>query len=183
MNSPRPAIVAVASDHEHRFAKVARERIELVAGLGVAGDAHFGATVQHRSRVARTPAAPNLRQVHLIGAELFDELAQAGYGVAPGQLGENVTTRDIDLLELPRGTRLRLGSAAVVELTGLRNPCRQIDDNVGPGAMAAVLDRADDGTLIRRAGVMAVVVAGGRVRPGDPIEIALPPVFAALEPV
>lgn len=183
MSALRPVIVAVASDHEHRFGKVGRDRIELVAGLGVAGDAHFGATVQHRSRAARTPAAPNLRQVHLIGGELFEDLARAGHAVSPGQLGENITTRGIDLLGLPRGTRLQLGSAAVIELTGLRNPCRQIDDNLGAGAMAAVLDRADDGRLMRKAGVMAVVVAGGQVRPGDPIEIALPPDFMALEPV
>lgn len=177
-------VVAVASDGEHRFAKVLRERIELVAGLGVAGDAHSGATVQHLSRVAKTPNAANLRQVHLMHAELFDELALAGFPISPGQLGENVTTRGIDLLALPRGTRLRLGETALIDLTGLRNPCRQIDDNIGSGAMAAVLDRAADGMLIRKAGVMGIVIAGGEVRPGDRLTIEwLPAAGSSLEPV
>jgi MOSC domain-containing protein YiiM len=174
----------VARDGEHRFAKAARDSIELLAGLGVVGDAHCGTTVQHRSRLKKTPEAPNLRQVHLIHAELFDELARAGFAVGPGELGENVTTQGIDLLGLPRGARLRLGRTALVELTGLRNPCFQIDDNVAPGAMAATLGRAPDGTLIRKAGVMAVVLAGGEVRPGDSIVIErLPASRVALAPV
>lgn len=168
-------VVAVASDGAHRFGKAPRERIELVAGLGVAGDAHGGVTVQHRSRIARTPDAPNLRQVHLIPAELFDELAAAGFRVSPGQMGENVTTRGIDLLALPRGARLRLGPRALIEVTGLRNPCRQIDEHIGRGAMAAVLGHAEDGSLIRKAGIMAVVVQGGEVRPGDGIAVAFLP--------
>jgi len=177
-------VVAVAADDRHRFGKPTRKWIELVAGQGVAGDAHAGATVQHRSRVARTPNAPNLRQVHLIHSELFAELRQAGFAIAPGALGENVTTAGIDLLALPRGTTLRLGRDALVELTGLRNPCRQIDENIGPGAMAAVLERAVEGTLIRKAGVMAVVVEGGVVRPGDSVMIErLPAEGLPLEPV
>ena len=182
MNAGR--VLAVACDGEHRFAKAVRETITLVAGLGVAGDAHAGATVQHRSRLAKAPAAANLRQVHLIHAELFDELARAGFAVGPGALGENVTTAGIDLLGLARGTRLRLGAEALVELTGLRNPCRQIDKHIGRGAMAATLERAADASLIRKAGVMAIVLEGGRVRSGDAIEIDhVPAVFAALEPV
>ena len=177
-------VVAVANDGEHRFGKVPRERIELIAGLGVAGDAHCGALVQHLSRRARTPDAPNLRQVHLIHAELFNELALAGFTVSPGELGENVTTWGIDLLALPCGARLRLGETALVELTGLRNPCLQIDDNIGPGAMTAVLDRAPDGSLIRKAGVMAIVIEGGEVRPGDPAAVEwLPADGSPLEPV
>ena len=168
-------VLAIASDAEHRFAKQPRGAITLVAGLGVAGDAHSGATVQHRSRVAKTPGAPNLRQVHLIHAELFDELAQAGFTVAPGELGENVTTRGIDLLGLGRGTRLRLGREALVEITGLRNPCFQIDDNIGRGATAAVLAQAADGSLVRKAGVMAIVLEGGEVRPGDPLVVEFAP--------
>jgi MOSC domain-containing protein YiiM len=177
-------VTAVAADGEHRFGKPTRERIELVAGLGVAGDAHAGATVQHRSRLARTPEAPNLRQVHLIQAELFEELRRAGFAVTPGALGENVTTAGIDLLALPCGTTLRLGPTALVELTGLRNPCRQIDENIGPGAMAAVLERAADGSLIRKAGVMAVVLEPGEVRPGDSVTVErLPRDGQPLEPV
>jgi MOSC domain-containing protein YiiM len=177
-------VIAVASSKRHRFAKTLRQGIVLLPGLGVERDAHCGTTVQHRSRLARTADAPNLRQVHLIHAELFDEMAQAGFTVAPGELGENVTTRGIDLLGLPRGARLRLGETALVELTGLRNPCRQIDDAIGPGAMAATLARAPDGSLIRKAGVMAVVLEGGQVRPGCPIGIErLPKVLTPLEPV
>jgi len=181
--SPQGAVSAVASDGEHRFFKVPRDSIRLVAGRGVEGDAHCDEKVRHRSRVARTPDAANLRQVHLIHAELLGELALAGFAVSPAQMGENVTTHGIDLLALPRGTRLKLGTTALIELTGLRNPCWQIDANIGPGAMAAVLDRAPDGALIRKAGVMAVVLEGGEVRPGDPIEVELPSAFAPLEPV
>jgi MOSC domain-containing protein YiiM len=177
-------VIGVACDGEHRFGKPPREAIRLVAGLGVHGDAHAGATVQHLSRVAKAPQTPNRRQVHLIHGELLDELAAKGFAVAPGDLGENVTTRDIDLLGLSRGTRLRLGSEAVIEVTGLRNPCWQIDANIAPGAMAATLDRAPDGSLVRKAGVMAVVLAGGEVRPGDAIEMVLQPhEHRALEPV
>ena len=177
-------MLAVARDDDHRFGKTLLERIVLVPGQGVEGDAHCGPTVRHRSRLARTPDAPNLRQVHLIHAELFVELADAGFTVAPGALGENVTTSGIDLLALPLGTQLRLGGAAVIELTGLRNPCAQIDDNIGQGAMAATLARAADGTLIRKAGVMAVVLEGGEVRPGDAVVVEmLPDAQRPLEPV
>ena len=177
-------VVAVACDAKHRFAKPVRDSIRLVAGLGVEGDAHAGGAVQHLSRKAKAPDSPNLRQVHLIHAELIDELAAKGFMVAPGELGENVTSRGIDLLGLSRGTRLRLGEAAVIEITGLRNPCRQIDSNIGPGAMAATLERAPDGSLVRKAGVMAIVVTGGEVRAGDTIEVVSQPAErAVLEPV
>jgi MOSC domain-containing protein YiiM len=165
------------------MAKPNEERIRLLEGLGVEGDAHLGKTVKHRSRVKRDPTQPNLRQVHLIHGELFDELREAGFAIAPGQMGENVTTRGVDLLGLPAGTRLRLGTAAVVEVTGLRNPCAQLD-GVQNGLMAATLDRDREGKLIRKAGVMAVVLAGGEVRPGDAISVELPDgPRRALEPV
>lgn len=151
-----------------------QERITLLAGLGVEGDAHAGVTVKHRSRVAADPSRPNLRQVHLIHAELHDALASASFTVAPGQMGENVTTRGLDLLALPTGTRLHLGESAVVEVTGLRNPCTQLD-GIQPGLMAATLDRDAEGGLVRKAGVMAIVLTGGDVRPGDTIRIELPP--------
>ncbi|MFC7640572.1 MOSC domain-containing protein [Streptosporangium lutulentum] len=137
------------------------------------GDAHLGVTVKHRSRVAQDPTQPNLRQVHLIHAELHDELRAAGFSVAAGELGENVTTRDVDLLGLPVGALLRLGEEAVVEVTGLRNPCVQIEA-FQPGLLKRVVGRDETGELVRKAGVMGVVVAGGEVRPGDPIEVELP---------
>ena len=146
-------VLAVARDEAHRFGKPLRDSITLIAGRGIGGDAHCGEIVQHRSRLKKAANAANLRQVHLIHAELFEELAEAGFAVSPGELGENVTTRGIDLLGLPRGTRLRLGEAALLELAGLRNPCRQIDDNIGRGAMAATLEQAPDGSLVRKAGV------------------------------
>lgn len=178
-----PRVLAVHRSASHDFSKHAEDAITLVAGLGVAGDAHAGATVKHRSRVKRDPTAPNLRQVHLIQSELFDELVGRDHAVFPGDLGENVTTRGIDLLALPTGTRLALGAAAVVELTGLRNPCVQID-RFQPGLMAAVLDRAADGALVRKAGVMAVVLQGGEIRPGDAIVAHLPAnPHAPLQPV
>ena len=177
-------VLAVARDSEHRFATSAEQAITLLPGLGVAGDAHCGLTVQHLSRLAKTPGAPNLRQVHLIHAELLEELAAKGFDLPPGRMGENVTTRGIDLLALPRGAKLRLGESALVELTGLRNPCRQIDDNVGQGALGAVLERAADGSLVRKAGVMAVVLEGGEVRAGDSVAVELMPADPVpLEPV
>lgn len=167
-------VVAVSSSGAHTMAKPNRERIRLVAGLGVEGDAHQGETVKHRSRVKRDPTQPNLRQVHLIQAELHDELRAAGFDIAPGQMGENVTTRGVDLLGLPTGARLRLGDTATVEVTGLRNPCAQLD-GIQPGLMAATLDRDEDGALVRKAGIMTVVVTGGEVLPGDAIAVELPP--------
>ncbi|RYF69181.1 MAG: MOSC domain-containing protein [Comamonadaceae bacterium] len=166
-------VLAVHASDVHGFSKFAEPAVRLLEGLGVEGDAHAGRTVQHRSRVARNAAAPNLRQVHLMHAELFDELVDAGFAVFPGDLGENITTRGIDLLGLPTGTRLRLGAEAVVELTGLRNPCIQID-RFQKGLMAATLPRDADGALVRKAGVMAVVVTGGEVCAGDGIDIELP---------
>jgi MOSC domain-containing protein YiiM len=167
-------VAAVSRSAEHTFGKPNEARIRLLAGLGVEGDAHLGVTVKHRSRVARDPTQPNLRQVHLVHAELHDELRAGGFHVQPGEMGENVTTRGIDLLGLPTGTRLRLGDAAVVEVTGLRNPCAQIDA-FQRGLMAAVLDRDENGGLVRKAGIMAVVLAGGDVRPGDAVRVELPP--------
>lgn len=166
-------VTAVSSDTDHRFSKPNRSGITLLAGLGVEGDAHLGVTVQHLSRVAQDPTQPNLRQVHLIASELFDELGEAGYSVAPGDLGENVTTRGIDLLALPTGARLHLGSDAVVEITGLRNPCLQID-RFRTGLLKQVVGRDASGEVVRKAGVMAVVLASGTLRPGDPVAVELP---------
>lgn len=163
-------VEAVGRDAEHGFSKSTRQSIRLLAGLGVEGDAHLGRTVKHRSRVAVDPTQPNLRQVHLIHAELHDELRAAGFEVLAGQMGENITTRGIDLLALPTGARLYLGEEALVEVKGLRNPCKQLDD-LSPGLMQAVLDRTAEGELIRKAGVMGVVLAEGEVSPGDEIRV------------
>lgn len=179
-----PSVIAVGRDEKHRFAKVPQECITLLAGLGVEGDAHCGPTIRHRSRRRKAIDLPNTRQVHLLQSELFEELARAGFRVGPSQMGENVTTEGVDLLALPLGTRLRLGPSAIVELTGLRNPCVQIDRNIGEGAMAATLARAEDGSLVRKSGVMGIVVAGGVVRAGDTIGVELPEGEAVpLEPV
>jgi MOSC domain-containing protein YiiM len=167
-------VVAVSSDGGHRFSKPVQRSIRLLEGLGVEGDAHLGVTVQHRSRVAKDPSQPNLRQVHLIHEELFDELSAAGYRLAPGAIGENITTRGIDLLGLPRGARLHIGESAIVAVTGLRDPCRQLNDYQA-GLMQAVLGRDGEGNLVRKAGIMGVVLAGGDVHAGDPIRVELPP--------
>lgn len=168
-------VIATARHGGHAFSKpLAPEGITLVAGLGVEGDAHCGAAVRHRSRVARDPTQPNLRQVHLIQGELFAELAGKGFAIAPGAMGENLTTDGIDLLALPTGALLRVGGTALLAVTGLRNPCAQIEA-FAPGLLQAVLDRDAAGALVRKAGVMAVVLEGGVVRPGDPIALALPP--------
>lgn len=166
-------VTAVSVSATHTMSKPNETSIRLLAGLGVEGDAHLGKTVKHRSRVARDPSQPNLRQVHLMHSELHDELRSAGFDLFPGQMGENVTTRGVDLLGLPVGTLLYLGDTAVVEVTGLRNPCAQLN-GIQAGLMAATLDRDEHGKLVRKAGVMSVVVAGGEVRPGDEIRAELP---------
>lgn len=178
------AIVAgLARQHDHRFSKAPAQELVLRAGHGVEGDAHAGVKVKHRSRVAKDSTLPNLRQVHLISQELLDELQGAGFSVAPGDLGENVTTRGLALIDLPQGARLRLGEAALIEITGLRNPCRQLDQ-FQKGLMAATLDRDPQGRLIRKAGVMAIVIESGIVRAGDAIMLELPPgPHIALAPV
>lgn len=176
-------VVAVHCHAQHLFSKTPMDRIELVRGHGVRGDAHFGVTVQHRSRVARDPTQPNLRQVHLLHQELLDALAATGLAVKPGDLGENITTGGLDLLGLSAGTRLRIGASAVVEVTGLRNPCAQIE-NFQSGLLAAVLERRHDGQLVRKAGVMGIVLEDGMVLAGDTIKVLhAPAVFQALQPV
>jgi MOSC domain-containing protein YiiM len=178
-----PRVIAVHRSSMHSFSKFAEDAVTLVAGLGVSGDAHSGKTVQHRSRVARDPGQANLRQVHLLHAELFDELMQAGFAVWPGEMGENVTTRGIDLLGLPEGACLSLGQHAIVQVTGLRNPCSQID-KFQHGLMSAVLDRDSQGRLVRKTGVMGVVLQGGVVQGGDEIGVELPPLpHQPLQPV
>ena len=166
-------VIAVSRSRSHSFSKRNELMIRLVAGLGVEGDAHMGEKVKHRYHAAKNPNAPNLRQVHLMHEELFDELRAGGFNIGPGAIGENVTTRGIDLLALPKRTRLRLGPEAVIEITGLRNPCRQIDA-YQQGLTAAVLGRDPEGRLIRKAGVMAIVIKGGDVKAGDAIAVELP---------
>ncbi|MCL3859517.1 MOSC domain-containing protein [Actinotalea sp. K2] len=166
-------VIAVSRDDTHRFSKPTVDSVTLIEGWGIEGDAHAGPTVKHRFQVARDPHAPNLRQVHLLHEEVFAEVAEEGYSLAPGLLGENITTRDVTLLDLPTGTVLRLGPDAAVRLTGLRSPCRLID-TLERGLMRQLTARAGDGTVVRKAGVMSVVVAGGVVRAGDGISIELP---------
>jgi MOSC domain-containing protein YiiM len=167
-------VIAVSRSATHTFGKQVQNNIRLLAGLGVEGDTHLGATVQHRSRVASDPSQPNLRQVHLIHSELHDELNASGFSVWAGQMGENITTRGINLLALPVGTILSIGSEAVIEITGLRNPCFQLDD-FQPGLMAAIIARDSRGRIIRKSGIMGIIRAGGEIRPGDKIDVDLPP--------
>lgn len=173
MSQPSGEVIAVSVSGTHTFSKQNTDVIQLLAGLGVEGDAHLGTTVQHRSRVAQDPTQPNLRQVHLIHSELFEELQELGFHVSSGQIGENITTRGISLLSLPTGAILRIGESAVVEITGLRNPCPQLN-RFQNGLMEALVDHDEQGNLIRKAGVMGIVLAGGAVRPGDRIRVELP---------
>ncbi len=173
-------IIALSSDITHHFTKQPQSSLRLIAGLGIEGDAHAGITVQHLSRIAKDPRALNLRQVHLIHAELLDELAAQGFTIRPGEMGENITTRGIDLLGLSKGTRLRLGGSAEIEVTGLRNPCSQLN-SLAPGLMEAVLERSANGDLVRKCGVMAVVLLSGEVSAGDGVVImGVPDLFEAL---
>jgi hypothetical protein len=174
LHSSNAAVVtSVNLNPRYGFSKPAIDHIMLLAGLGVEGDVHNGVTVKHRSRVAKDPTVPNLRQVHLMHTELFDELGTKGFNIRPGQLGENITTQGLDVLGLPTGTLLHFEQGAVVRVTGLRNPCGQLD-NFAPGLTAATLGRSSDGQIIRKAGVMSVVLTGGRVQAGDSIAVVLP---------
>ena len=176
-------VKAVSCSPEHGTHKNVVEQIVLVEGKGVQGDAHFGTTVQHRSRVRKDPSQPNLRQVHLIGTELHEEVRSKGFHVVAGSMGENILTTGIDLLGLPTDTELCFDKGPVIRVTGLRNPCQQLNDFI-PGLMQAVLDRTESGELIRRAGVMGVVVRGGIVTAGATIETRLPPApHRSLKPV
>jgi len=168
------AVLAVHCSATHTFSKSPQSAIRLLEGLGVEGDAHNGVTVKHRTLVRRDPTAPNLRQVHLIQCELFDELRPAGFTIVPGEIGENITTRGINLLALPTGTKLQVGSTALIQVTGLRNPCRQLDRHQ-TGLTGALLDREENGRLIRKAGIMGIIISAGEVRPGDSITVELPP--------
>lgn len=176
-------VKAVSTSPTHTMSKPNVESITLLEGLGIEGDAHMGVTVKHRSRVAQNPNQPNLRQVHLIHSELHDELSSKGFSIKAGQMGENITTSGVDLLKLPKGALLKIGESAVVEVTGLRNPCAQLD-GLQEGLMKAVLDRDAEDNLIRKAGIMGIVLKGGIVKAGDTIEVELPePPFIALERV
>jgi MOSC domain-containing protein YiiM len=176
-------IVAVSRSGKYTFSKPNQGSVRLLAGLGVEGDVHMGEKVKHRFRVFKDPTQPNLRQVHLIQAELHDELCASGFDVSAGQMGENITTRGIDLLGLPTGTRLQLGNEAVVEVTGLRNPCEQLD-NFQEGLLKACLAMDEDGNVIRKAGIMSIVLIGGDVFPGDSVHVEYPPKpYQPLQPV
>lgn len=176
-------VLAVSKSSTHSMSKLVSPSIHLLAGLGVQGDAHMGEKVKHRSRVKQNPDQPNLRQVHLIHSELFDELKSAGFSIEPGMMGENVTTRGIDLLNLPQGTRLRIGADVVLEITGLRNPCVQLD-GIQKGLMAATVSKRPDGQIVRKAGVMSIVLQGGDVTTNDEIVVILPEgPHEALKPV
>lgn len=166
-------VVSVSKSKTHQVSKRGIDSITLLKGLGVSGDAHLGEQVKHRSRVAKDPNQPNLRQVHLIHAELFDELSAKGFTVSPAQMGENITTKGVDLLNLPKDTILSIGGTAKIQVTGLRNPCRQLD-SLQKGLMKALLDRDEAGNLIRKAGIMGIVIEGGEIETGDEISITLP---------
>ncbi|WP_428243401.1 MOSC domain-containing protein [Gynuella sp.] len=166
-------VVSVSKSATHSFSKHVVESITLIAGQGVEGDAHKGETVKHRSRVKVDPSQPNLRQVHLIHGELIKQLQDQGFNVYPATMGENITTEGIDLLSLPTHTIIRIGAEAVIQVTGLRNPCAQLD-HYQKGLTAAVLDRDEEGNLIRKAGIMAIVLQGGVVRAGDAMIVELP---------
>jgi MOSC domain-containing protein YiiM len=176
-------VVSVSCNPDHGLGKQAQDSIALRAGLGVEGDAHFGAKIQHLVRIKRDPTVPNTRQVHLIHCELFDELSAAGFNIAATELGENILTKGIDLLGLPTGARLHIGATAIVEVTGLRNPCRQVE-SVQPGLVAALIDKNENGELVRKSGIMGIVASDGVVRPGDAIRVEMPVgELRALEPV
>jgi MOSC domain-containing protein YiiM len=166
-------VIALSKSETHSFSKINCDKLLLIKGLGIEGDAHMGTTVKHRSRVKQDASQPNLRQVHLIHSELFDEVALKGFQVFPGQIGENITTRGIDLLSLPKGTLLKIGNEVIIEVTGLRNPCSQLN-TIKDGLMNAVLGKDANGNLILKAGIMGIVISGGEILLNDTIKVYLP---------
>jgi len=168
-----PKIIALSKSEKYTFHKYNCEQIKLLKGLGVEGDIHMGKTVKHRSRVAHDPSQPNLRQVHLIHSELLEELKEKGFIVKPGELGENITTAGIDLLGLSKGTILEIGETVKIEITGLRNPCKQLN-TFQSGLLKAVIDKDEEGNLIRKSGVMSIVLEGGVVNVNDEIAVKVP---------
>ncbi|BDS12158.1 MOSC domain-containing protein [Aureispira anguillae] len=176
-------VVALSKRASHQISKINHTQLKLLEGIGVEGDVHAGKTVKHRSRVAIDPNQPNLRQVHLIHSELFEELLSKGFQISAGQMGENITTQGIKLLELPKDTLLYIGEQAIVKITGLRNPCHQLN-GLQEGLLKAVLDKDEQGNLIRKAGIMGIVLRGGSIALDDVIRIELPPLpFLPLERV
>jgi MOSC domain-containing protein YiiM len=168
-DSKESSVVAVHRKEEYGVFKEIQESVHLVKGFGVQGDAHMGTLVQHRYNKKQNPNQPNLRQVHLIQAELFDDLKELGLIVKPGEMGENITTRNIDIINLPLDTKLHLGDSAILQLTGLREPCGQLN-TVQKGLKNAVLDESGKS----RVGVMSVVLRGGAVKADDLIRVELP---------
>ena len=169
----KATVVSVSASGKHNFSKQPMSEISLIKEIGIEGDAHAGKKIQHRSRAAKDPDQPNLRQIHLIQEELFSDLKMAGFDIGPGDIGENITTKGIDLLNLPKGTILKIGSSALIEITGLRNPCIQTD-SFREGLMSALVEKEPNGYIRRKAGVMGIVLEGGSIKPGDLIRIDLP---------
>ncbi len=165
--------MSVSLSEDHNFSKKTCSRITLLKGLGVEGDAHCGAKVQHRSRVAKNPDQPNLRQIHLLQSEILDELKGLGFSVQPGEMGENITTAGIDLISLPTNARIKIGNSAVIEIKGLRNPCSQIND-FKKGLMNQFLAKDQTGNAVYKAGVMGIVLEGGEIARGDKISVSMP---------
>lgn len=174
MDMKNGLVLSVNKSDAHTFSKYPADNITLLEGLGVQGDAHMGKTVKHRSRVKKDPTQPNLRQVHLIHKELFEELSQKGYQIQPGNMGENITTQNLDLLNLPKNTILKIGDNAQVQITGLRNPCKQLND-FQSGLMNELVFKDETGKIIRKSGIMGIVLTSGVIKPGDSIEVEYPP--------
>lgn len=179
----KASVVSLSTSPTHSMSKKKVTQVELIKGIGISGDAHAGKKVKHRSRVRQNPDQPNLRQVHLIHSELFEELSTKGFMIKAGEMGENITTKGIDLLALSKGCILSIGSDVKVEITGLRNPCDQLN-GLQEGLLNAVLDKDGNGKLIRKAGIMGVVLTSGIVKNGDKIiEFYQPEKHQALERV
>jgi len=164
---------SLSSSAQHSFSKHTTHQVEVIKGIGIKGDAHAGVKVKHRSRVAKDPNQPNLRQIHLIHLELLKELVAKGYTVNPGDLGENITTEGISILNLPKDTILKIGENVAIQITGLRNPCHQID-KFQKGLLKEVVGKNDAGDIIRMAGIMAIVLEGGMIKVNDEILVELP---------
>lgn len=166
-------VISVSRSSGHSFRKACEESINLIEGFGVEGDVHAGKKIKHTFLAKEDPDRKNIRQIHLIAAELFTELKGKGFNVDPGQLGENITTEGIDLLSLPTGTLLHIGNGAVIELTALRQPCIQIDE-FQQGLLKEVVYKDSGGNIIRKVGVMGVILVSGAVSPNDEIIVETP---------
>lgn len=164
-------VIAVCCNPEPGLPKPVVDTVHLIENWGVEGDYHAGPLVRHRYLAKKDPTKPNMRQVLLMDAVVFADLAQNDIHIGPGMMGENITIEGLAVMQLAVGTRLAIGSA-VVEVTERRSPCYQLN-GIDPRLLKAVVTK-QDGQAIFKAGIMTRILQGGWVRAGDLVKVLSP---------